>query len=152
MCANDAIDVARLEPSNHFLCFCVGEETRQNFYFDGVAGESVRECIAMLRCKQCGGHKDCNLHSVLYCFERSTNGDLCFAEPNVPTEQAIHWHFTFHVGFDGFDCFELIGRFHKWKSSFHLCLPRSVLRECMTLCSDTTLIQHHKFLRDFLHS
>ena len=152
MGSDHAINLAGLQARNDFLCFLGGEETRQNFHLDGVASKALRECVAVLSREQSCGHKDSYLHAILNCLERSTHSDFCFAEAHISTHQAIHWNIAFHVFLDGSNCCELVRCFHKRECRFHLVLPRGIRWERVSLCAHATLIQQHKFLRDFANS
>ena len=55
-----------------------------------------------------GRHKYGNLLPIVHSLESGANGNLGLTKTNIPTNQSIHWSFTFHIPFDILCCLTLI--------------------------------------------
>ena len=82
----------------------------------------------MLLGQQRGRRQHSDLAPGRDCFERSAHGDLGLAEAHVATEQTIHRHRFFHVGFDLAHRRELVLGLFKREGRLELADIRAVRR------------------------
>ena len=148
MRANDAVHFASCEASYNLLCLRVSKKPRQHFNTDWVTREAIAEGVAVLCSEQSCWHQHRCLLAVLNAFEHRAHGNFGLSKTNITTDQTIHRHVAFHVGFRQFDGFALIGCLDKWECAFHFVLPRRVLRKRVALGRYAALIEHHEFLCD----
>ena len=148
MRANDAVHFASCEASYNLLCLRIGEKSRQHLNTNWVASEAIAEGVAVLCSEQSCWHQHRCLLAVLNAFEHRAHGNFGLSKTNITTDQTIHWHVAFHVGFRQFDGFALIGCLDKWECAFHFVLPRRVLRKRVALGRYAALVEHHEFLCD----
>ncbi len=148
MRADDAVDLAGLHLGDDLLRLGRRQEPRQHLDADRVAGEPVRERVAVLGCQQRRRREHGDLLAVLDCLEGGTDRDLGLAESHVATDQSVHRELAFHVGLDVDDRLVLVGRLDERERIFHLGLPRRVLSELVADGCDPLLVEQHQFLSD----
>ena len=105
----------------------------------------------MLKGKDCGGHKNCDLLSIVHCLESSTNGDFCFAKANISTNQSIHGLFTFHVFFNCRCGISLIGGVFVDKGCFQLVLQITIRMTFKTFFKFPFCIDLNEVESNFFH-
>ena len=86
--------------------------------------------------------------AVLHTLEYRPQCDFGLSEAHIAADETIHQMRALHVAFHGFDRLELVGCLDVGECGFHLCLPRCVGRERMTLGVQAALIEQHQLLGD----
>ena len=149
--ADDAVDLARLQPGHHGLGLSGAEEAGQHLDADRVAPEAVGEGVAVLLGEERGGHQDRDLLAGLDGLERGADRHLGLAEADVAAQQAVHREAGLHVVLHVADGVELVGRLDEGEALLQLVLPGRVVAEGEAGSVAPPLVQHDQLLGDLPH-
>ena len=127
--ADDAVDLARLQPGDHGPRLRRAEEAGQHLDADRVAAEAVGEGVAVLLREERGGHQDRDLLAGLDGLERGPDGHLGLAEADVAAQQAVHREAGLHVVLHVADGDQLVGGLDEREALLQLVLPGRVVAE-----------------------
>ena len=97
MRSDDDVRLASLKLAKGLLLLLLITEAGEHIYRDGESSEAAFKCSEMLKRKDCGGHENRNLLSVLYRLERGTDGNLGLAVAHVTAHDSVHGIGRFHI-------------------------------------------------------
>ena len=151
MCTDQYIHSSFFQIRQCFLLLRCCTETTEKIHPHRKILHPLHKGIIMLLCQNRGRHQIYHLLIFLYGLKGSANGNLCFTESYVSTDQPVHNLRTFHILFRIGNCLKLIVRLFKTEHLFKFSLPyriRSVHKSLLLLsCS----IELHQILCHNLH-
>ena len=94
------------------------------------------------------GHQQGHLPAIEHGLEGRTQGHLCFAVPDITTDQAIHRLGRLHIRLDVVNRLELVRGFQVGKAALQLTLPLTIRRVGETGRRLPVAIQFQQLLGD----
>ena len=97
---DDNVHLALSQCLEGFPLLFGSSESIQILHAAGEVFQSVAEGAVVLKGQQSSGYEHGHLFAVGHGFKGSPQGDLRLSKAHISTNEAVHWHGTFHIRFD----------------------------------------------------
>ncbi len=105
----------------------------QQRHLDGIGGEAFFQGVVVLLRQNGGGGEERDLFAAHHRLEDGTQGDLGFAEADIPANETIHGTIGLHIPLHVLDCLQLVGGGLIGEGFFQFLLPGHIQRKGIAL-------------------